>query len=248
MIAILSPAKSLDYDSERDMPPATRPRLDERTDALVLRAQDLSIDDLMSKMKISHNLAELNFNRWQGFKEQPEKPAIQVFDGDVYTGLDAKSMDEDDILFAQDHVRILSGLYGALRPLDLMRPYRLEMGTKRFPADQKLSIWWENAVAELLVEDMDENGDRTILNLASEEYYASIKNRLPDDVRVIEVKFMTGDRFITMHAKVARGTMARWMVDNRVTDAEAMKGFDYDGYAFDVEESSDDEWVFRKAA
>ena len=248
MIAILSPAKSLDYDSERDMPPATRPRLDERTDALVLRAQDLSIDDLMSKMKISHNLAELNFNRWQGFKEQPEKPAIQVFDGDVYTGLDAKSMDEDDILFAQDHVRILSGLYGALRPLDLMRPYRLEMGTKRFPADQKLSIWWENAVAELLVEDMDENGDRTILNLASEEYYASIKGRLPDDVRIIDIRFMTGDRFITMHAKVARGTMARWMIDNRITDIDAMKGFDYDGYVYDEEDSDADTWTFRRAA
>lgn len=248
MIAILSPAKSLDYESERSLPPSTRPRLEERTARLVARGKEMSVEDLMSKMKISQALAELNFARWQGFNAQDEKPAIQVFDGDVYTGLDAKSMDEDDILFAQDHLRILSGLYGALRPLDLMRPYRLEMGTKRFPEDHKLSIWWDTAVADLLVGDMDENDDRTILNLASEEYYASIKGRLPDDVRIIDVKFMTGDRFITMHAKVARGTMARWMIDNRITDIEAMRGFDYDGYVFVPEESEGAEWTFRKSA
>jgi cytoplasmic iron level regulating protein YaaA (DUF328/UPF0246 family) len=248
MIAILSPAKSLDYETERSMPAPTRPRLEEHAARLVARAKEMSVEDLMSKMKISQALAELNHGRWQGFESQEEKPAIQVFDGDVYTGLDAKSMDEDDILFAQDHLRILSGLYGALRPLDLMRPYRLEMGTKRFPEDHKLSIWWDTAVADLLVEDMDGNDDRTILNLASEEYYASIKGRLPEDVRVIDVKFMTGDRFITMHAKVARGTMARWMIDNRITDIEAMKGFDYDGYAFVADESDDDAWTFRKEA
>ena len=248
MIAILSPAKSLDYETERSLPPATKPRLTERTAQLVERGKEMSVEDLMSKMKISQSLAELNHGRWQGFEEQDEKPAIQVFDGDVYTGLDAASMDESDILFAQIHLRILSGLYGVLRPLDLMRPYRLEMGTKRFPEDKKLSIWWENAVADLLVEDMDLNGDRTILNLASEEYYASIKGRLPADVRVIDVKFMTGDRFITMHAKVARGTMARWMIDNRVTNAEDLKGFDYDGYVYDAEASEGDELVFRKAA
>lgn len=248
MIAILSPAKSLDYETERSMPTPTRPRLDERTDRLVARGKEMSIDDLMSKMKISQALAELNHGRWQDFEKQDEKPAIQVFDGDVYTGLDAKSMDEDDILFAQDHLRILSGLYGALRPLDLMRPYRLEMGTKRFPEDHKLSIWWDTAVADLLLGDMDENGDRTILNLASEEYYASIKGRLPDDVRIIDIRFMTGDRFITMHAKVARGTMARWMIDNRITDIDAMKGFDYDGYVYDDEDSDTDTWTFRKAA
>ena len=248
MIAILSPAKSLDYETNRDMPTATKPRLTEQTETLVARGKEMSVEDLMSKMKISQALAELNYNRWQDFENQPSKPAIQVFDGDVYTGLDAKSMDDDDILFAQNHLRILSGLYGALRPLDEMQAYRLEMGTKRFPEDKKLSIWWENAVADLLVEDMDENDDRTILNLASEEYYASVKGRLPADVRIVDVKFMTGDRFITMHAKVARGTMARWMIDNRVADIETMKGFDYDGYAFDEAEGTDAEWVFRKAA
>lgn len=248
MIAILSPAKSLDYETERDLPAPTRPRLEDRTAQLVARGKLMSVEDLMAKMKISQALAELNHGRWQGFEQQDEKPAIQVFDGDVYTGLDAASMNEDDVLFAQDHLRILSGLYGALRPLDLMRPYRLEMGTKRFPGDQKLSIWWETAVADLLVEDMDANGDRTILNLASEEYYASIKGRLPEDVRVIDVKFMTGDRFITMHAKVARGIMARWMIDNRVTSTDALTSFDYDGYAYDAEASEGDSLVFRKAA
>jgi hypothetical protein len=248
MIAIISPAKSLDYESTRDMPAPTRPRLEERTDSLVTRAKQMSVEDIMSKMDISRSLGELNFNRWQDFYNQPEKPAIQVFDGDVYTGLDVKTMEEEQILFAQNHLRILSGLYGLLRPLDLMRPYRLEMGTKRFPVDHKLSMWWEGAVAQLLAEDLDLTGDRTLLNLASEEYYASIKGRMPKDVRIVDVKFMTGDRFITMHAKVARGTMARWMIDQQVTDIEQMKGFDYDGYTFDEDESSENNWVFRKAA
>lgn len=248
MIAIVSPAKSLDYETEQKMPPATQPRLSALTDQLLAAAKKMSIEDLMAKMKISQSLAQLNYDRYQNFKDQTALPAIQVFDGDVYTGLDAKSMDENDILFAQGHLRILSGLYGALRPLDLMQAYRLEMGTKRFPEDKKLSIWWDDAVANLLVEDMDANKDRTILNLASEEYYASIKGRLPEDVRVVDVKFMTGDRFITMHAKVARGTMSRWMIDKRVTNVESMKEFDYDGYVFIEKESSENEWVFRKAA
>lgn len=248
MIAIISPAKSLDYETERNMPEASRPRLDDRTNVLVERAKEMTVEDIMTKMDISRALGELNYNRWQNFHDQPEKPAIQVFDGDVYTGLNAKTMDEDQILFAQDHLRMLSGLYGLLRPLDLMRPYRLEMGTKRFPSENKLSIWWEGVIADLLVQDMDKNGSRTLLNLASEEYYASIKGRMPKDVKIIDVKFMTGDRFITMHAKVARGTMARWMIDNRATDIEQMKDFDYDGYSFVEDESNGSNWTFRKAA
>lgn len=246
MIAILSPAKSLNYERHYFMPAATRPRLEERTSALVERGKQMSVEDLMSKMDISRTLGELNYNRWQTFEEQPEAPALQVFDGDVYDGLKAGELAVDQFKFAQDHLRILSGLYGMLRPLDLMRPYRLEMGTKRFPADHKLSIWWEDAVAKILVEDMDKNNDRTILNLASQEYYAAIKGRLPKDVRVVDVEFMTGDRFITFHAKVARGVMARWMIDKQVTNIEDMKAFNYEGYSFDAEASTENSWTFRK--
>lgn len=246
MIAILSPAKSLNYERHYFMPEATRPRLEERTAQLVERGKQMSVEDLMAKMDISRPLGELNFDRWQNFETQPELPALQVFDGDVYDGLQAGTFTVEQFGFAQNHLRILSGLYGMLRPLDLMRPYRLEMGTKRFPGDHKLSIWWEDAIAKILVEDMDANGDRTLLNLASQEYYAAIKGRLPKDVRVVDVEFMTGERFITFHAKVARGTMARWMIDNGVTDIEAMKGFDYDSYAYDADASTENSWVFRK--
>ena len=250
MLAILSPAKSLDYGRRFDIPTPTRPRLDDRTDALVLRAQGMAVPDLMAKMHISAAIADTNHNRWQHFWQQDEQPAIQVFDGDVYTGLDAKTMTSDDIVFAQQELRILSGLYGLLRPMDLMRPYRLEMGTKRFPADQKLSIWWEAAVADLLAEDLSEvqqsNGDRSLLNLASQEYYAAVKGRLPKDVRVVDIEFIAADgRFITMHAKVARGLMARWMIDNRIARIDDMRGFDADGYAFDASASQADNWVFK---
>ena len=245
MLATLSPAKSLDYDRRQDLPAPTNPRLEERTAALVLRAQDMSVNDIKTKMQISEALAELNHGRWQNFYQQDEQPAIQVFDGDVYTGLDAQSLTKQDIEFAQDHLRILSGLYGMLRPMDLMRPYRLEMGTKRFPGDHKLSIWWENAIAELIDGDLA-GQERSILNLASQEYWASVKGRLPEDIRVVDVEFIAKDgRFITMHAKVARGTMARWMIQNRIEKIEDMRGYDQDGYEFDAAGSDVDRWVLR---
>lgn len=249
MITILSPAKSLDYESQRTMPPATRPRLMEATSELVARAQGMTQAEIGALMHISDALAQLNHERYQGFDSLPERPAIQAFNGDVYDGLDAKIMDDDALLYAQDHLRILSGLYGLLRPLDLMKPYRLEMGTKRFPGEHKLSIWWERRVADLLASDVAESGSATILNLASQEYYASVKGRLPKDIRVVDVEFLAADgRMITFHAKTARGVMARWMIANRINDVEDMRSFDAAGYAFDHEESSCDQWIFRRAA
>lgn len=249
MITILSPAKSLDMISERDMPPATEPRLMDATRELVAHAAGMSIEQIAAKMHISQALAELNHGRYQGFHTQPSRPAIQAFDGDVYTGLDARTMDGADMLFAQDHLRVLSGLYGLLRPLDLMRPYRLEMGTKRFPADNKLSIWWEDRIADLLAADVDVTGTNTILNLASDEYYASIKGRLPAHIRVVNVEFRAADgREITMHSKVARGVMARWAIAHRVTDVDAVRGFDAAGYALDPASGDGDDWVFRRHA
>lgn len=250
MLAILSPAKSLDYNRRFDIPTPTQPRFKERTDALVLRAKGMTVDDLMAKMHISQALAILNHERWQNFWQQDEQPAIQVFDGDVYTGLNATTMKGEEFLFAQRQLRMLSGLYGILRPMDLMRPYRLEMGTKRFPADSKLSIWWDSVVAKMLAIDIvgveHETGDRSLLNLASQEYYAAVKGQLPKDIRIVDVEFIAADgRFITMHAKVARGLMARWMIDNRVERIDDMRGFDADGYAFDASASSSDNWVFQ---
>lgn len=246
MIAVLSPAKTLDYETQRDLPPATAPRLMAETQELVAAAKKLSKADIARTMHISEALAELNYERYQNFDTLPKRPALQAFAGDVYTGLDAPSLDQDAILFAQDHLRILSGLYGILRPLDAMKPYRLEMGTKRFPADHKLSFWWQDRVALVLAADAEETGSGTILNLASQEYWAAAKGRLPSGIRVVEVEFLAVDgRFVTMHAKLARGIMARWMVEHRVTAIDDMRGFDAAGYVFDKSASNENHWTFR---
>lgn len=249
MITILSPAKSLDMTSPRHLPAPTEPRLTEETAELLTHAARMSVDDIAAKMHVSQALAELNHARYQDFHGQPQRAAIAAFDGDVYTGLDARTMSADDIMFAQDHLRILSGLYGLLRPLDLMRPYRLEMGTKRFPADHKLSIWWEGRIAGILGADVDATAQPSILNLASDEYYAAIKGRLPNHIRVVNVEFRASDgREITMHSKVARGVMARWAIAHRVTDVDEMRRFDASGYALDPASADGDDWVFRRHA
>ena len=248
MLAILSPAKTLDYESTRDdMPPATEPRFAAEASEIARAAAGLTVRRLGEIMSISPALSELNAARYRGFDAQEARPAIQAFDGDVYDGLDAKTLDAEQILFAQDHLRVLSGMYGLLRPLDAMRPYRMEMGTKWAPRLARITDWWGDRIADALVEDLDASGSRDLLNLASQEYFASVDGRLPTDVRVVDVHFVTGGRFVTFHAKVARGIMARWMVEHGVTDIEAMKGFDAGGYAFVADESTADRWTFRRA-
>lgn len=248
MITILSPAKSLDYESVRELPASTKPRLMDSTNFLVSRAASLSKEEIGKLMHISEQLAELNFDRYQNFATLPERPAIQAFNGDVYDGLAIEKLTNDDIIYAQKHLRMLSGLYGMLRPLDDMKPYRLEMGTKRFPEDKKLSIWWDKKIADLISQDIEESGNKTLLNLASQEYYASIKGRLPKDIRVVDVEFIAADgRMITFHAKTARGVMARWMVVNRVNEIEDMKAFNSAGYSFDAEASTENQWIFRRS-
>lgn len=163
------------------------------------------------------------------------------------TTLDAAAID-----FAQDHLRILSGLYGLLRPLDAMRPYRLEMGTRWAPGSAKtLYDWWQGRIAELLAEDVAAEGSGVVLNLASQEYWKAVAGKLPESIRVIDVDFRepgpNGPRFLSFHAKRARGMMARWMCEHRITEVEAMRGFDSDGYRFDPQESSDTRWRFTRA-
>lgn len=247
MIAVLSPAKTLDYESQRELPAPTMPRFAEEATALAAAASTLTTKRLSEIMHISEALAVLNADRYRTFPDQPQRPAIQAFDGDVYTGLDAPTLDIDDIVFAQRNLRILSGMYGLLRPLDLMRPYRLEMGTKWAPRRGKLTDWWDDRVATALVEDVASSGTGAVLNLASVEYWSVVNGRLPKDLRVVEVDFRAADgRFITFHAKLARGVMARWMIQQRVTDIDDMRGFDSDGYAYDAEGSTPDRWLFRR--
>jgi len=250
MIALLSPAKTLDF--ERTLPPldATRPHFAEQAQALAKSAANLSQKRLSELMHISPKLAKLNADRFRDFADLPERQALFAFAGDVYTGFEAHTLDEAGVAFAQDHVRMLSGLYGLLRPLDTIRPYRLEMGTRWAPRRTSLTDWWGGRIADLLQAQLRDEGSGVVLNLASQEYYAAVKGRL-DGVRVIEVEFREpgpeGPRFVSFHAKKARGLMARYLCEHHVTDIDAMRGFDSDGYRFDAAESEPDRWRFTRS-
>ena len=244
MIAVLSPAKTLDYETPLPDLGSTRPRFDSEAATLAAAASHLTQKRLSDLMKISPALAKLNADRFRDFPEAPERPAMFAFAGDVYTGLDAQTLEPEAVTFAQDHLRLLSGLYGLLRPLDAMRPYRLEMGTRWAPRKPKLTDWWGDRIAQALAEDVTAEETGVVLNLASQEYWAAVAGRLPAGIRVVAVDFREGDRFVSFHAKKARGLMARWMIEHRVTDIDAMRGFDSDGYAFDAATSTDDQWRF----
>jgi hypothetical protein len=249
MIALLSPAKTLDF--ERTLPPlhVTTPHFAKEADKLAKSAANLSQKRLADLMHISPRLAKLNAERFRDFASLPERPALFAFAGDVYTGFEAASLDEAGIAFAQDHVRMLSGLYGLLRPLDAIRPYRLEMGTRWAPRHKSLTDWWGARIAELLIAQLGDEGSGVVLNLASQEYFAAVKGKL-SGTRVIEVEFREpgpdGPRFVSFNAKRARGMMARWMCEHHVSDVDAMRGFDSDGYRFDAGESEADRWRFNR--
>jgi cytoplasmic iron level regulating protein YaaA (DUF328/UPF0246 family) len=250
MLAVISPAKSLDYKSAHPPLPPTRP--DFEVDALTLAraASKMPAKKLGKLMHISDSLARLNAERFRGFDEAPERPAIFAFAGDVYMGFEVKSLDEEAILYAQDHLRILSGLYGLLRPLDEIRPYRLEMGTKWAPRRKSLYAWWGDRIADKLTEDAQAAGG-TIINLASKEYWTAVAGQLPSSVRVIEIDFReegpNGLRFNTFAAKRARGMMARYICEHRIEDAQALQSFDSDGYSFDAEHSHEESWRFTRS-
>ena len=251
MIAVLSPAKTLDYATPFPPVQPTEPRFAADATNLAAAAAKLGNKRLAGLMKISDKLARLNDERFKTFGDQPTRPAFYAFAGDVYTGFEARSLDEPAIAFAQDHVRLLSGLYGLLRPLDAIRPYRLEMGTRWAPRRKTLYDWWRNRIADVLAETVEDEGSGIVLNLASQEYWHAVAGRLPTAIRVVEVDFREpgpdGPRFVSFHAKKARGMMARWLCEHRITDIEAMKGFDSAGYAFDAAESSADHWRFVRA-
>ncbi|MCH4892670.1 peroxide stress protein YaaA [Sphingomonas sp. SFZ2018-12] len=253
MIAILSPAKTLDYSGPLPDRPASTPRFAEDAATIARGAARLSVARLSKLMHISDKLAALNAGRFRGFDDAPSRPALFAFAGDVYRGFEAASLEPEAIAFAQDHVRILSGLYGLLRPLDAMRPYRLEMGTRWAPGRARdLYAYWQDRIAREIAADADAAGTDTILNLASQEYWGAVAGRLPARLRVIEVDFRRatpdGPQFVSFDAKRARGMMARWMCEHRVTDVDAMRGFDSDGYRFDTAASTDDAWRFVRGA
>lgn len=245
MIAVISPAKTLDYATPLPEIVPTLPRFSDEAASLARAAARLPQRRLRELMGISPALAKLN-HRFVGFADAPTRPAVYAFAGDVYHSLDAATLDRPAVAYAQGHVRMLSGLYGLLRPLDLMRPYRLEMGTHWAPRRARLTDWWGNRIADALLADLDAEGSATILNLASNEYWAAVGGRLPTGIRVIAVDFREGDerRFVSFTAKRARGAMARWLVEHRVDEADAMMAFEWNGYRYNAAESERDRWRF----
>lgn len=251
MLCVLSPAKSLDYQSALPEFTSTSPRFPAETRVLAEAAKALAADDLKRLMHISDALAELNVRRYADFFGQAERPAIHAFAGDVYTGFEAASLPGEAMAFAQDHVRILSGLYGLLRPHDLMRPYRLEMGTRWAAGAKNLYAYWGNRIAGLIAQDMAETGTHVLMNLASQEYWKAAASHIPPHIRVINFDFREqgpkGLRFNSFGAKKARGMVARYICEHFLTDPESAKGFDSDGYAFDPHASSTDTWHFVRS-
>lgn len=256
MLAVLSPAKSLDLDSPFPTVDATVPRFAVDAATLARAAAKLSAKTLAKRMHISAALAEVNVARFRSFDPDAAatatRPAVYTFDGDVYAGLDGPTMDAATRDFAQAHVRILSGLYGLLRPLDLMQPYRLEMGTD-FGIRRKKTLYayWGDRIGAALAGDLDGHANPTLINLASVEYFRAVAiARLPG--RVITIDFRDDHdgtlRFNTFIAKRARGSIARFMCDHRLDRPEGLKDFTTDGYRYDAGRSDDDRWLFVRAA
>ena len=255
MLIVLSPAKSLDYDTPAHVETATEPRFVPQSSELIGILRQKSPQDIASLMDLSDKLALLNVERYASWSPQftpaNSKQAALAFDGDVYDGLSARTLSADDLAWAQDHVRILSGLYGVLRPLDRMQPYRLEMGTALPNAGGRdLYAFWGDRIAESLNADFGDDPAPVLLNLASEEYFKAVcpKALLARVVTPVFEDEKAGKyKIISFYAKKARGLMARWAVTHRVSEVERLKDFDTAGYAFAPEVSKGDRWVFRRS-
>lgn len=243
MIAVLSPAKTF-ARLPVTVAQITEPHFGRDAETLARAAAKLAPATLQALMHISPGLAATNAARYKQFGKTEALPAIAAFDGDVYRGFDAPTLDGEALTFAGDHVRILSGLYGLLRPTDAIRPYRLEMGTAWAPTGDDLYGFWKRRLAARLEDELAAEGSGIVLNLASKEYWEALGPKLRRGIRVVAVDFRDatsrGLRFNTFVAKKARGAMARFMCDRRATTIEALHDFDYAGHAFDADASDVD--------
>lgn len=254
MLIVLSPAKSLDYETPANTEINTKPDFIKRSAELISILRDYSPDQIGSLMRISDPLAALNANRfaeWSSkFTLKNSKQAMLAFNGDVYDGLNASSLNAKQIAYMQSNVRILSGLYGSLRPLDLMQPYRLEMGTRLAnPAGKDLYAFWGDTVTHALNDVIAEQESAALINLASEEYFKVVKPGLLK-VPVITPVFhdwKNGQyKIISFYAKRARGLMARYAAMKGLVRPQALKNFDLDGYLYDEATSTERSWVFKR--
>ena len=255
MLMVLSPAKKLDYDSPVRTALQSQPVFPEQTLELIATLQTLSAGDLSALMSLSDALARLNADRYAAWVDAPDarhaRQAVLAFNGDVYEGLRAPELSDVQLTWAQDHLAILSGLYGVLRPLDLIQPHRLEMGTRlRTARGATLYAWWGDRIARELNRRLDAlPGERILLNLASGEYFKSV-DRKTLDARVVECVFQDGKngtwKVISFYAKRARGLMARHVIDQGIDHVDGLRDFSAEGYAYAPDASSADRLVFRR--
>ncbi|WP_394183815.1 peroxide stress protein YaaA [Marinomonas posidonica] len=250
MKCLISPAKTLDLTSKPSFTLSSLPQLTQESQVLIKTLSNYSPADIASLMKLSDKLATLNVARYQAWQENHtrdnSRPAIYTFMGDVYTGLDAYSLSEEDMQYAQQNLRILSGLYGLLKPLDLMQAYRLEMGTKLTnPRGSNLYQFWGDIIVDKLNQELDEN--ELLVNLASNEYFKAV-NKKKLTTTLVSPNFLDEKngqfKVISFYAKKARGLMARYLIENRCQTLEELKAFDLVGYRYDADRSTSDIPVF----
>lgn len=254
MLLVISPAKTLDYDTPLKTKSVTQPDYLEESQRLIERARHWSVADIAERMAVSMTIAELNAGRFAAwhtpFTAQNARQAVLAFKGEVYTGLDAGSLKAADFAFAQQHLRILSGLYGLLRPLDLMQPYRLEMGRKvDTERGNTLYDFWGSRITEGLNRQLQRLKTPYLINLASQEYFKAVQpGRLDGEIITPEFREWKAGQYKMMgvYAKRARGQLSRFVIRNRLTDPEALKAFDADGYAFNEAMSKGNRWVFTR--
>jgi hypothetical protein len=258
MIILISPAKSLDFLSSFDCKTHSVCHFAKESEKLIFELKKFSISELEKLMNISKKLAELNFARFQNFEQnfnlKNSRQALLAFDGDVYDGIDKKNFNQGDFAFAQNHLRILSGLYGVLKPLDLIQPYRLEMGTdlKKFPIGKNLNAknlyeFWGNKISSYLNEQSKELGTQHIINLASEEYFSAINPKIIND-KIINIVFKEQKngalKIIGINAKKARGLMANFVIKNKISNPQHLQDFNQENYHFEKKLSNQSNWIF----
>ncbi|MGM0563732.1 MAG: peroxide stress protein YaaA [Pseudomonadota bacterium] len=254
MLIVISPAKKLDFDNAAPTDRATQPEFLDEAGTLIDELRQYDEAGIAKLMKLSDKLAALNTERYRDFTTpftpQNAKASLFAFKGDVYTGLAAETLPAEALDYTQRHLRILSGLYGVLRPLDLMQPYRLEMGT-RLPnrRGKNLYEFWGDTITRTVSKALDDSGDRTLVNLASNEYFKSVDSQSLD-ARVVTPQFKdrkNGEyKMIGLFAKRARGLMTRYAIDQRIESPEDLKHFDWEGYRYNESLSSENDWVFTR--
>ena len=254
MIITLSPSKGQDFDTPTPSNLFTLPEQLNDSQILINEAKKLDVESVKELMSVSENISTLNvqrFQEWQlPFNPNNAKAALFAFKGDVYSGIEKDKYDDNDLAYAQDHLRILSGLYGALRPMDLIQPYRLEMKTRlENPRGENLYQFWGESITNKINEALEQQQEKTLINLASNEYYKSVKPKLING-RILNIAFKEikdgKSRILAVYAKKARGMMADFIIRNRIERAEDIKDFGTADYAFSKTESTENNWVFTR--